>query len=235
LEELAESIRHQGLIQPLLVRPTAKRYELIAGERRWRAAQLAGLQRVPALVRSLSDEQAMEAALVENLQREELTVVETARALRRLTAEFYLSQTEIARRTGKSRSAISNLVRLLALPEPVLDLLHRGELTEGHARALLQVPDAATQQELAEWIVRDTATVREVERRVARLGRAARVEGGEAPPTLTDPNLAEIEDRLRRRFGTRAQVTRRREGGSVNLEFYDDEDLWRILELLGLG
>lgn len=236
LEELAASIRQQGLIQPVIVRPVGGRFELIAGERRWRASQRAGLTEVPAIVRQYTDEQSLEAALVENLQREDISVVETARAYQRLTEEFRYTQGEIALRVGKSRPAVNNTLRLLQLPEEILTLLEEGEMTEGHARLLLMLPYASLQWEVAEWIVRDAVTVREAERRIKRLlspeGSSA---PGAVPPVHRDSHLRSLEDRLRQHFGTKVELDYRAGKGALRVEFYSDEDLERVLELLGIG
>jgi len=234
LEELAQSIREQGVIQPIVVRRRGDRFELVAGERRLRAARRAGLSVIPALVREYSDEQALEAALVENLQREDINIVEAAQAYQRLVEEFGYSHGEIALRTGKSRSAVANTLRLLQLPEPVLDLLDRGKLTEGHARVLLPLPAPRLQVEMAEWIVRNAVPVRETEARVRTLLTDTPLSPGSARPAPVDPNVAELEERLRRKFGTRATVVYRKGRGSLILEFYSEEDLWRILEELNL-
>ena len=234
LTELAESIRHQGLLQPLVVRQMRDRYQIIAGERRFRAAKQLGMTHVPALVRRMTDEEALEAALVENVQREDLTPAEEARAYRRLEEEFGYTHGEIGRRTGKSRTAIVNTLRLLQLPEAVLGLLDTGELTEGHARALLSLPYPSLQAEMAEWIVQNAVPVRETEERVRRL-QALPDGGGKAPARAARPadvHVADIEEKLRRRFGTKATVAYRKGKGSLRLEFYTDDDLARLLELL---
>lgn len=235
LEELAASIREHGLIQPVVVRPAGERYQLIAGERRLRAARRLGLETLPAIVREYGDEQALEAALVENLQREELTVVEEARAYERLAGEFGCSHGEIARRTGRSRAAVSNTLRLLHLPVAVLELLDSGALTEGHARTLLALPYGSLQEELAEWVVRNAVPVRETERKVRSLLAEAAPSPTAAPRPPPDAHLEALEARLRGHFGTRATVIYRQGRGAVQLEFYSDDDLWRILELLGLA
>jgi ParB family chromosome partitioning protein len=235
LEELAASIRAHGVLQPIIVRPSGDRFELIAGERRLRAAKLAGLTEIPSIVRRYDDAQAREAGLIENLQREDISVVEAALAYQRLVEEFSYTQGEIARRTGKSRAAINNTMRLLQLSEPVLQMLDRGELTEGHARALLGLPYVSLQEELAEWIVRNAVPVRETERKVQAL-----VEGELPRPTAgsrkerTDPNISELEERLRQHFGTQVSLRYSKGKGAVAVEFYSDEDLNRILELLGM-
>jgi ParB family chromosome partitioning protein len=233
LEELAASIRQHGIIQPVVVRMAGQRFELVAGERRLRAAQRLGLAQVPAVVRSLSDEQALEAALIENLQREDISVVEAARAFQRLAEEFLYSHAEIAQRTGKSRVAVTNTLRLLNLPEPVLESLDRGDITEGHALAL---PYPSLQAELAEWIARNAITVREAERKVRSLVADERNGSSPAgkPQPAADLHTADLEDRLRKHFGTKAAVTYRGGRGTLALEFYSDDDLCRILELLGV-
>lgn len=234
LDELAASIRQQGVLQPILVRSLGSRYELVAGERRLRAAGKAGLAEIPAIVRSLSDEQAFEIALIENLQREDISVVEEARAYERLAQEFGYSQAEIALRTGKSRAAVSNTLRLLQLPGPLLDLLDQGELTEGHARALLALPYASLQVEVGEWVARNAITVRETERKVRSLLKSPGPAAAADPTAARDAHVRSLEDRLRRYFGTRAAVDYRQGSGTIHLEFYSDEDLERILELLAL-
>ncbi len=235
LEELAASIRQHGFIQPLVLRPCGERYQLIAGERRFRAALRLGLREVPAIVRTYPDDRALEAALVENLQREEITVVEAARAYQRLVDEFHYSQAEIARQTGKSRVAVTNTLRLLQLPDPVLDLVDQGDLSEGHARCLLALPYPSLQVELAEWAVRNALTVRELERKTRSLADGeGRAHARRAPGGGGSPEIEALEDRLRRHFGTRVQVDYQQGRGALRLEFYTDDDLWRLLELLGL-
>ncbi len=235
LQELAQSIREMGVIQPIVVRPAGERYQVIAGERRLRAARLLGLEELPAIVRRISDEQALEAALVENLQREDISVVEAAKAYQRLTVEFQYSQGEIAQRTGKSRTAVANTVRLLQLPDPVLDLLDAGDLTEGHARALLALPYPSLQTEVAEWVVRNAVTVREVESKVRALSQPTPrqpVNEKERPPT--DIHVAALEERLRAHYGTKVNVVYKKGRGTLALEFYSDDDLHRLLELMGV-
>lgn len=235
LEELAASIRQHGIIQPIIVRTAGVRFQVIAGERRLRAARRLGLDHVPAIVRQYSDEQALEAALIENLQRADISVVEAARAYHRLAAEFGHTQSEIAQRTGKSRSAIANILRLLQLPDTILEALDRGELTEGHARALLALPYPSLQVDVGEWVVRNAVSVRELERKVRELSeRPHAARSTEGRGAADDPCVADLEERLRRHFGTRAAIGYQRGKGTVSLEFYSDEDLSRILELMGL-
>lgn len=235
IAELAVSIRQQGLLQPILVRPLGDRFELIAGERRLRAVRSLGLREIPALIRRYTDEQALEAALIENLQREDISVVEEAQAYRRLLEEFGYAQSQIAQQTGKSRAAISNTLRILQLPQSVLELLDAGELSEGHGRALLALPYASLQAEVAEWIVRNAVTVRETELKVRALLKTPEASAKNSPNSRQrDANLDALEEQLRLHFGTRTSVTYRRGRGALNIEFYSDDDLQRILELLGL-
>jgi len=233
LEELAASIREQGVISPLILRRGRDGYELVAGERRLRAARLAGLKTVPAIVRDLADAEALELALVENLQREDLNAVEEAEAYRRLTEDFGLSQEDVAQRVGKDRSTISNALRLLRLPARILEDLAAGSLTEGHARALLALGRAADQIRVRDQIVRAGLSVRGAE----ALVRRQKERGPEAPDrrrrTGTDHNLAALEDRLREALGTKVRIRRRGKGGAVEIEFYSNEDLDRILSALG--
>jgi ParB family chromosome partitioning protein len=236
LAELAVSIRQQGLLQPILVRPLGTQFELIAGERRLRAVRSLGWNEIPALVRRYTNEQALEAALIENLQREDISVVEEAQAYRRLLDEFGYAQAEIAQQTGKSRATISNTLRILQLPPGVLDLLDAGELSEGHGRALLALPYPSLQLEVAEWIVRNAVTVRETELKVRSLLKTPEVSPTSGTTSRQrDANLDALEEQLRRHFGTRTSLTYRRGRGSLNIEFYSEDDLQRILELLGLS
>ena len=235
LEELAASIREQGMISPLILRRGRDGYELVAGERRLRAARLAGLKTVPAVVRDLADAEALGLALVENLQREDLNAVEEAEAYRRLIEDFGLSQEDVAQRVGKDRSTVSNALRLLRLPSRILEDLAAGSLTEGHARALLALGRAADQLRVRDLIVRAGLSVRGAEALVRR--QKERGPGGPARRRRpgTDQNLAALVDRLREALGTKVRILRRRKGGLVEIEFYSNEDLDRILSALGVG
>jgi ParB family transcriptional regulator, chromosome partitioning protein len=228
LDELAESIRAHGVLEPILVRKKqGGGYEIIAGERRWRAAQKAGLFEVPVFVRELSDESAFEAALVENLQREDLNPVETARAFKRLRDEFDLSPESIAAKIGKSRSAVANSMRLLDLPDAVLDLVEEGALSEGHGRAVLQAKSAELQLKLAREAVAKKLSVREVEKR-------ARAEGskksGAITPPKKSPNVIDLERRLSLALGFEVKVEEHGGGrGSLAIPFADYDELDRII------
>jgi ParB family chromosome partitioning protein len=230
LEELSRSIRSSGIIQPLLVRRRGSRYQLIAGERRWRAAQRAGLQRVPVVVREVAEELALEITLVENLQREDLNPIEEAGAFDRLIHEFHLTQEEVAERTGKDRATIANAVRLLKLEKPIQELLEDGKLSAGHGRALLGVDDPKLRQRLAKKASRGGLTVRQIERFAVRAGRAVR-----APAALElDANTRAAVEELQRALGTRVMLVPRRSGkpGRLILEYYSDTDLGRLYDRL---
>lgn len=236
LDELAASIRQHGVIQPIIVRAAGVRFQVIAGERRLRAARRLGLEHIPAIIRRYSDEEALEAALIENLQRADISVVEAARAYHRLAAEFGYTQGEIAQRTGKSRSAIANTLRLLQLPDTILEMVDRGELSEGHARTLLALPYGSLQADIGEWVVRNAVSVRELERKVRELSerpRPAASGAGRAP--TANAHVADLEERLRHHFGTKAAISYSGSKGTLSLEFYTDEDLSRLVELMGLG
>jgi len=230
LEELARSIRVSGIVQPLVVRRMGTRFQLIAGERRWRAAQRAALGRVPAVVRDVRDEMALEMTLVENLQREDLNPVEQARAFQRLTDEFHLTQEEVADRTGKDRATIANSVRLLRLEEPILDLLEEGRLSAGHGRALLAIAEPKNRLELARKIARGGMTVRQVERLATR---GAKTKHDPAAASV-DPNTKWAIEELQRKFGTKIVLHPLRPGrpGQLAFEYYDASDLTRLYDHL---
>jgi ParB family chromosome partitioning protein len=229
LDELARSITSSGIVQPLVVRRIGNRYQLIAGERRWRAAQRAGMPSVPAVLRDVPEEMALEMTLVENLQREDLNPIEQARAFQRLTEEFHLTQEQVAERTGKDRTTIANSVRLLKLEAPIQDLLEEGRLTAGHGRALLAVSDPQMRLELSKRIARGGLTVRQVERLAVRgtHPKTAR------PPLQPDANLKAAIEELQRAFGTRVLVTPSSEKrpGHLIFEYYNDSDLARLYDI----
>jgi ParB family chromosome partitioning protein len=228
LSELAESIRQSGVVQPILVRPRGQRFQIIAGERRWRAAREAGLATVPVVIRDVPDEGLLELALVENIQRQELTPLEEAQAFQRLQNEFGLTQEDVARRVGRDRSTVANSLRLLRLPRELRDLLATGRLDAGHARALLALADREQQVELGREAARRGLSVREVERRVA-LVRAPR-KG--SPGLRKDANTRAAEERLRAALGAPVEVRRRGRGGSLRIAFKSEADLQRLFEVL---
>jgi ParB family chromosome partitioning protein len=230
LEELSRSIRASGIVQPLIVRRVGQRYELIAGERRWRAAQRAAMSRVPAVIRDVRDEMALEMTLVENLQREDLNPIEQARAFQRLMDEFHLTQEEVAERTGKDRATIANSIRLLRLEEPILELLEEGRLTAGHGRALLAIAEPKERIDLARRIARGGMTVRQVERFAMRAGRGK----PNRPPVTIDANTRWALEELQRKFGTKIMIHPLRPGrpGQLVFEYYDPIDLTRLYDQL---
>lgn len=228
LSELAESIEQFGLLQPVVVRPLDRdRYELIAGERRLRASKLAGLAKVPALVRSADHQQSLEMALIENLQREDISPLEAAAAYRAFVQEFDLTQEEIAQRVGKSRAAIANSLRLLKLPDQILDSLSEGAITEGHARALLQFETETEQLLMHSRILAKGLTVREVEKQ-------ARVSETKSTKSRTPRRTNPLEASLSELLGAQTRIAKSGKGGQIRIDFYDDEDLQRILEILGV-
>jgi ParB family chromosome partitioning protein len=230
LDELARSIQASGIIQPIVVRPIGNRYQLIAGERRWRAAQRAGLKKVSSIVRQVPDELALEMTLVENIQREDLNAIEAARAFERLMDEFQLTQESVAERTGKDRATVANAIRLLKLEDTIQDWIEEGRLTAGHGRALLGVAEPALRMRYAKRAARGGLTVRQIERLGSRRARSARAT---AEPVV-DPNIREALDELQRHLGTKVHLrekTRIRPGQLV-LEFYDQAQLMGIYDRL---
>jgi ParB family chromosome partitioning protein len=231
LEELAQSIRSSGIIQPLVVRKIGARYQLIAGERRWRAAQRAQLLRVPVVLREVGDEEALELTLVENIQREDLNPIEQARAFQRLMDQFHLTQDEVASRTSKDRATVANSVRLLTLNETFLEWIEEGKITAGHGRALLAIEDPKLRFDLAQKASRGKLTVRQVERMATRRARG-RAHG--AHIELHDPNRQAALDELQKHIGTRVSLLMPTKGraGHLSLEFYDEEQLNGLYERL---
>jgi ParB family chromosome partitioning protein len=230
LDELARSIQTSGIIQPLVVRPIGSRFQLIAGERRWRAAQRASLAKVPVIVRQVSDELALEMTLVENIQREDLNAIEAARAFERLMDEAQLTQEAVAERTGKDRATIANSIRLLKLEPKIQDWIEEGKLTAGHGRALLAVPDAQLRMRYAQRAARGGLTVRQIEKLASRRSKGAH------PPAVLhlDANIRSALDELQRHLGTKVllhQKTKIRPGQLV-LEFYDDDQLMGLYDRL---
>jgi ParB family chromosome partitioning protein len=230
LDELARSIQSSGIIQPLVVRPIGSRFQLIAGERRWRAAQRAGLTKVSAIVRQVPDELALEMTLVENIQREDLNAIEAARAFERLMEEFQLTQESVAERTGKDRATVANSVRLLKLEPTIQDWIEEGKLTAGHGRALLAVTDSPLRMRYAQRASRGGLTVRQIERLASRRSRSA----SPAAEIHVDANIRAAIDELQRHLGTKVllrQKTKMRPGQLV-LEYYDDQQLMGIYDRL---
>jgi ParB family chromosome partitioning protein len=230
LGELARSIQSHGVLQPVVVRRAGSGYQLIAGERRWRAAQRAGLVKMPAIVRDAAEDRVLEMALIENLQRQDLNPVEEARAFWSLVDELGLTQEEISQRVGKPRASISNSLRILKLPESVQNLVRRGVLSAGHAKVLSGLSSAQEQTELAREVQKRGLSVRDLERLLTRRGRAAGRASRKSRPR-TDPNTTKAEDDLKRALATQVRIERRGKGGSVVIEFYDEEELHRLYSL----
>lgn len=235
LRELADSIKENGVVQPLLVRRKGDRFELIAGERRLRAAKIAGLETVPVIIREVPDEKLLEIALVENIQREDLNPIEEAHAYRGLIEGVGLTQESLASRIGRDRSYITNYLRLLRLPDDVQRLVQEKALSTGHARALLGIPEPSRQSELAATIVKRTLSVRETEELIRRsAGKAVRPRATRAAGDPVDPNTRALETRLRRELGTQVKVVQKRgqNEGFIEIEFYSLADLDRITRRL---
>ena len=230
LDELAQSIRSHGVIQPILVRRVGDRTEIIAGERRWRAAQRAGLLKVPVTYRDVPDDQMLEVALIENIQREDLTPIEEAQAYRRLTDELHLSQEAIATGVGKDRATIANYMRLLRLPAEIRNDVSSGALSMGHARALVTLPDETAQRRIAREVVSRGLSVRETEAIVRREVAPA---APPPPPKRLDPNTRAAEDRLKVALGTtRLRIIRKGQGGRLEIDFSNEDELQRLYDTL---
>ena len=241
LAELAESIKQQGILQPLIVRKVEQGYELIIGERRLRAAQKAGLDRVPVIIKDVTDAESMEMALVENIQREELTPIEEALAYRQLIEELHLTQEEVASRVGKSRPVITNLLRVLNLPEEIKEEIDRGNLSVGHARTLLSLDTPEQQIAMARRIMRQGLSVRETETLVAQAVSQPLRESFSVPatPDVVEPSavhhdihVSALEEELMHVFGTKVRLRPKKKGGRIEIEYYSNEELEGILARL---
>jgi ParB family chromosome partitioning protein len=236
LEELAQSIKLNGVVQPILARKIeGERYQIVAGERRWRAAQRAGIKRIPAVVREIPDEKMLELALIENIQRQELNAIEEAYAYKRLIETLELTQEAVAQRVGRDRTFITNYLRLLRLPEDIQRLVEDNKISMGHARALLGVDNAEIQRKIANNTVSQGLSVREVEKAVKRVIEGTRAEEAvQQTSRQNDANIRTAEDRLRRRLGTQVRVTpnTKGKGGKIELHYYNDDDLNRLYDLL---
>lgn len=235
LEELTQSIRMNGIVQPIVVRKKGGRYQIVAGERRWRASQRAGLQKIPAVVKEVSDEKLLELALVENIQRQELNAIEEARAYKNLAESIGLTQELIAERVGKNRTVITTFLRLLKLPKDIQKLVEDEKLTAGHGRALLMVGDADSQRRLAAQVVELSLSVRETEKAIKRIGRGdVRAIETNKVKQKPDANVKAAETKLRRKLGTQVSVSPdgKGTGGKIEIEYYSDSDLDRIYSLI---
>ena len=239
LRELADSIREQGIVQPLIVRERGGFFELIAGERRWRAAQLLQLAEVPVITREADDRAVLELALIENLQRENLNAIEEAHGYEQLAGQFQLTQEEIAAQVGKSRAVVANALRLLKLPQVVQNFIREGRLSVGHAKVILGITDEKKQKLAAERVIKEGLNVRQTEGLVAKLQTRDSRRPGLKPETVaapgSDPHVANLEDRLREKFGTKIQLRYAQGKGTVEISFFSDAELERILQILGVS
>ncbi|MBG9793026.1 stage 0 sporulation protein J [Paenibacillus dendritiformis] len=231
IQELAESIKQHGVIQPIIVRSVVKGYEIIAGERRYRASQLLGLPTIPAVIRSFSDQQVMEIALIENLQRENLNAIELALAYQGLMDQFSLTQEELSVKVGKSRSHIANFLRLLQLPEEVKEYVSRGTLSMGHARAIVGVKDTTKVKQLAKSTIDQGWSVRQLEEAIQQLHQKNK--SADKPKAVRhDPYLHEVEESLREQFRTTVRIKQNKDKGKIEIAYFSKQDLERLLEML---
>ena len=239
LRELADSIREHGIVQPLIVRERNGHFELIAGERRWRAAQLLQLPEVPIIVRQADDRAVLELALIENLQRENLNAIEEAHGYEQLTGQFQLTQEEIAAKVGKSRAVVANALRLLKLPQAVQNFVREGRLSVGHAKVILGLSDEKKQKLAAERVIKQGLNVRQTEGLVAKLQARDSRRLAIKPETVAapgaDPHVMNLEDRLREKFGTKVQLHYAAGKGAVEISFFSEQELERILQILGVS
>lgn len=228
LEELVNSIRLYGILQPIVVRKKDNKYEIIAGERRWRAAKEANLEKVPCIIKEADDTQALKLALIENIQRENLNPIEEAYAYKTLIDEYNLTQEEVAQALGKSRSYIANTLRLLNLDEEIIDYISQGKITSGHGKALLGVKSKKDRLKLAKEIVEKNLNVREAEKMASKISSKKSKEKS----VEKNPFISQIEDNLMRALGTKVTLTTKKNGGKIEIEFYNDDDLQRIVEII---
>jgi len=234
MDELVESIKEKGVIQPLVVRRAQDYYQIIAGERRWRAAQKAGLKEIPVTIQDVSEDWALEIALIENIQREDLNPIEEARAYEYLMANFDLSQEEVSKRVGKSRSAVTNALRLLRLPQQILEQVASGTLSMGHARAMLTLEHEEDMQEAAEQIGKNKLSVRETEKLVKKIKRFTQESAKEKIKSAVDPELLKLEDILRKNLGTKVKIISKGKGGKIEIAYSNASELERLLDYLNL-
>lgn len=228
LNELAQSIKEKGILQPIIVRKAGDgTFRIVAGERRWRAATIAGLKKVPVIIKDTDPSDSLEIALVENIQREDLNPIETAEAFQRLMREFNLTQEELSTKVGKERATVANYLRLLKLPEEIKDLINRGSLSMGHARAILAVEGKANQIELARTIVTRGLSVREAESLSKRVSRPKK-----KLSRSKDPQIASLEEKLKQSLGTKVKIQHKGKRGKIEIEYYSLDELDRLLDIL---
>ncbi len=227
LNQLSQSIKEHGIVQPIIVKYNDGVYKIVAGERRWRAARIAGLQTVPVLIKDLSSKEIMEIALIENIQREDLNPIEEAEAYEKLIADFKLTQEEISKTVGKSRSAIANSVRLLNLDKKIREMVIENYISSGHARALLAIDDVQRQLEISKEIISKNLNVRETEKLIKNINKTKEIK-----TKSKDEQIIEIEDKLKSLFGTKVELQSNNKKGKIMIEYYSNEELDRILDLL---
>ncbi|HIU26161.1 MAG TPA: ParB/RepB/Spo0J family partition protein [Candidatus Copromorpha excrementigallinarum] len=229
LNELADSIMSHGLIQPVVLRAAGRGYEIVAGERRWRAARRAGLKEIPCIVRELSDEENMLLAIIENMQREDLNPIEEAEGLNQMIETYGLTQSEVSKSVGKSRPYITNSLRLLKLPEKIRGFVSEGSISAGHARALVSVEDEERQEAIAEAVIRDGLSVRQIE----KMAQEKKASGRKSPASRSKPaDVRSLEEELKDVLGTRVNLSQRGKKGKIEIEFYSREELERLIDLL---
>lgn len=229
IEQLSESIKEHGIVQPIVLKKEVDTYVIIAGERRWRAAKAAGLKEVPAVVMDIDDKEVLEISLIENIQREDLNPIEEAFAYKRLLDEFNLTQEELSKRVGKSRTAVTNCLRLLNLDSRVQEYLIEGIISEGHGRALLAVGDKELQFSLAKTIIDDSLNVRDIEKLIKNLGKTKEKVSKDKKESIF---YLDIKDKLQGYFGTKVLLTNKKNKGKIEIEYYSEDDLQRILDIL---
>ena len=232
LQELAESIKEKGILEPLIVRRTEQGYELIVGERRWRAAQKAGLKEVPVLVKETERREALEISLIENLQREDLNPIEEAEAFKNLIEEFNIHQEDLSKRIGKDRTTITNTLRLLKLPLEIRDHLMQNRITSGHARAILSLENKEKQKELSTLIIKRSLSVREAEAIAKRWSEKSEKSVAPRKKSELESQLGSLQDSMRKYLGTKVHISQKGKGGKIEIEYYSHEDLERIVEAI---
>lgn len=235
IAELAESIKHHGIIQPLILKQDGDNYLIVAGERRWRAAKMLGLKEVPAVVMDLTDDkQILEISLIENIQRQDLNPIEEALAYKRLLMEFKLTQEELSKRIGKSRTAITNTMRLINLDERVQQYLIEGIISEGHGRTLLSINDNDQQYEIAQKVIDEKLSVRELEKLIKRISNENNKVKEQSKVKELNPYYKDIRDKLQNYFGTKVNLSTKKNKGKIEIEYYSEEDLQRILDIINM-
>jgi ParB family transcriptional regulator, chromosome partitioning protein len=235
IQQLSESIKEHGIIQPILLKKDGDTYSIIAGERRWRAAKAAGLKEVPVIIMDIDEKGVLEISLIENIQRQDLNPIEEAWAFRKLIEDFEFTQEELGRRLGKSRTALSNTMRLLNLDARVQEYLIDGVITEGHGRAILALEDKELQYKLAQKVIDDGLTVRETEKLISEIAKGKGLEKQKhEKKTVSDPYIADIKNKLEERFDTKVLISNKNNKGKIEIEYYSNDDLQRIMDILSI-